>query len=150
MRCTNLKMHCETQFVTEHLSTFQVLRHLKPSTCGHHLLVRCSHPSTWHTLLTLKRWNVCCSSYTTIQRHWFSGSFVQVMVTSTYDKCIYKWYKSFAESGFICAKKNSGKWQSDKTVECVCASFLHGLHKSTRHASRELSDVSHRQLKGAT
>jgi hypothetical protein len=87
IRYTTLKIYCDqtnsnitTQFVTEHLLTLQVLRHLKPSTHGHHYVVRCSHPSKWRTLLTWKRQSVCCSSNRIIQRDWFSGGFTRIMV----------------------------------------------------------------------
>jgi hypothetical protein len=50
IRYANLKICCglcviTTQFVTERLSTLQILRHLKPRFCGYHWLVRCSRPS---------------------------------------------------------------------------------------------------------
>jgi hypothetical protein len=82
-----LKIHCDqtnsnitTKFVTEHLLTLQVLRHLKSSNRGHHYVARCTHPSKWPTLLPWKRPSVCCSSNKTIQWHWFNGGFIRIMV----------------------------------------------------------------------
>jgi hypothetical protein len=85
-RCTNLKIYCDktnsditTQFVTERLLTLQVLCHLKLSTQGHNYLVHCSRPSKWRTLLTWKTQKraMLCK---TIQRNWFNGGFIRIMV----------------------------------------------------------------------
>jgi hypothetical protein len=65
-------------------------------------------------------------------------------------KSIEKWHKLFAETGCISAKKNNlCRQPSDETVECVCATFLRSLQKSTRSASRELDEVSHGSVEGA-
>jgi hypothetical protein len=63
----------------KHFLTLPVLRHLKPSTRGHHYVAPCRHPSKWRNLLTWKRRSVCCSSNKTIQRHWFNGGFIRIM-----------------------------------------------------------------------
>jgi hypothetical protein len=54
---------------------------------------------------------------------------------STYEKSIYKWHKSFAKTGFVCAKnKNSRTRLIDDDEERVPASFLRSPQKSTRRA----------------
>jgi hypothetical protein len=79
-------------------------------------------------------------SATLVQR-WFHTNYGKEAPTR---KSIYKWHKSFAETGCIYAKKkNSGRQPSGETVERVRASFIRSLQNSTRRASRELGDVSH-------
>jgi hypothetical protein len=52
---------------------------------------------------------------------------------------MYKWHKSFAETGCICAKKNnSARRPSDETVEYVSESFILIPQKYEERASREL------------
>jgi hypothetical protein len=77
--CDQTKSNITAQFVAEHLLTLQVLRHLKPSTRGHHYVALCSHPSKWCTLLTWKRRSVCSSSNKTIQRHRFNCGLIRIM-----------------------------------------------------------------------
>jgi hypothetical protein len=112
IRYTTLKIYCDqtnsnitTQFVIEHLLTLQVLRHLKPSTHGHHYVACCSHPSKWHTLLMSK----CVLQFeqnhsATLVQRWFHRNYGK---EAPMRKSIYKWHKSFAETGCICAKKNN-------------------------------------------
>jgi hypothetical protein len=77
----------------------------------------------------------------TLARRWFRTNYRKEAPARI---SIYKWHKSFAETGCICAKKNnSGRRPSGETVERVLASFLCSPQKSTRRASRELGDVSH-------
>jgi hypothetical protein len=112
VKYTNLKIYCDktncditTPVVTERFSTLQVLRHLKPSTRGHHWLVRCS-PSKWRNLLTWKKAKCVLQLQ---QNH----SATLVLFGTNYGrqaptrKSIYKWHKSFAETGCICANKKN-------------------------------------------
>jgi hypothetical protein len=79
-------------------------------------------------------------SATLVQR-WFHTNYGKEAPTR---KSIYKWHKSFAETGCICAKKkNSGIQLSGKTAERVRVSFLRSPQKSARRENRELGDVSH-------
>jgi hypothetical protein len=86
-RYATLKKHSDqtnsnitNQLVTEHLLTFQVLRHFKSGTHGHHYVTRCGRPSKWRTLLMWRRRSVCWNSNKTIQRHWSNGGFVRILV----------------------------------------------------------------------
>jgi hypothetical protein len=50
---------------------------------------------------------------TTSVQWWFSMNYGKEAHTR---KSIYKWHKSFAETGCICANNNSVTWLRDKTV----------------------------------
>jgi hypothetical protein len=84
-------------------------------------------------------------SATSVQR-WFTTT---TTTTTTHGKpaptrkSVYKWHKSFVETGCLCEKKRKGRRPSLEIVDRVREVFQCRPQTSTRRASRELGGVSH-------
>jgi hypothetical protein len=133
MFCYKTNSDITTEFFTERLSPVQVLRYLRTSTRDHHWLVLCSRTWKWR-ICWREKGEVCVAVRTnhsaTLVQLWFRTNYGKESPTR---KLTYKWHKSFAETGFICTKKNIlGRWPIDEIAERVRALLYRSPQKSTR------------------
>jgi hypothetical protein len=117
---------------------------LKPSTCGHHYVARCSYPSKCAYITDVQKAK-CVLQFeqnlpaTLVQRRFHTNLDKKHLRENPLTSVTSRLVKQIV----VVLRRRFSRRPSGETVERVHASFLRSPQKFTRWASRELGDVSH-------